>query len=255
MQWSNPFSKMIDPVLVLTEPPADVVLAPGPEAVAVGLLMRARSLLRAAALVADRMQGGSTDPIIRAILEACFTGAWLLADPDAYDVYHGHHRRKWRIIAEQQAGKPAPVDPEMRAELEYFLVRERDDMPPEANTPPFDQQAEAGDFTAFYGLYRMITRRAHPDLDAARTGLIEVEGGFRPNTDPFDVQLGDPYVKAGMYVTAKLGAQIDERLGWGRRTELSDLLVKWTAEAERALDAARAALSDEDPLPEEGSSG
>lgn len=121
MTWSNPYSKMIGEVMALTFPPDNKALGPGRESLAVGLLMRARLLLNAQALVSDRILAGATDPLLRAVLEACFTGAWLLADEGALEKYLGHHRMKWRIIAEEQLRKPKEVLPRVRRELEPFL--------------------------------------------------------------------------------------------------------------------------------------
>jgi hypothetical protein len=240
MQLAKPFQKMTREVLELTEPPPDVSVPVGAEAIAVGLLMRARVLLRANALLADRLMGGAADPLARSILEACITAAWLLADDSAYETYLGHYRRKWRVIAEGQQGKVVPLNPEIRAELDFFRDRSRTDIPPEADSPPFDQQAEAGGFEDFYSTYRMITRRAHPDLDAAHTGLIEDEkaGGFRVNPSPIAPELAEVYVKAGIYLVAKLGKQVDERLAWGRADQLGALLGRLGAESKEAIDRA-----------------
>lgn len=174
MPWANPFRKAIEEVLALTEPPPDVELPPAEEALAVGLLMRARILLRGTALLADRLLGGAADPLARSILEACFTAGWLLADPRAHDTYLGHYRKKWRQIAEEQAGKPAPLNPTVRAELDFFRDRSRVDIPPEADLPSFETQARVGGFGDFYQIYRIASRRAHPDLNAAAVGSLKM---------------------------------------------------------------------------------
>ena len=55
--------------------------------------------------------------------------------------------------------------------------------------------------------YRMITRRAHPNLDAARSRLSwnEQTGRFAPVAAPTAIELGDTYVELCIYVVAKLG--------------------------------------------------
>lgn len=248
MPWANPFRKEIDEVLALTQPPPDVELPPGPEAIAVGLLMRARILLRATALLADRLLGGATDPLVRSILEVCFTAGWLLADPGGYEIYLGHYRKKWRQIAEAQTGKPAPLNPSIRAELAFFLDRSRTDMPPEANLGPFDQQAKTGGFEDFYSLYAMASRRAHPDLNAAKLGLIEQPdlGVMRVNASPIAAELADAYVKMSTYLVARLGAVIAEHLNWENASELVAYVDRLRAEAEADFAAAKAKVESEE---------
>jgi hypothetical protein len=251
MPWASPFRKKIKLVLELTEPPPDVTLDAGVEALAVGLLMRARMLLRAHALLADRMLGGTADSLLRSILEAVFTGAWLLTEPSAYDVFLGHHRKRWRVIAGDQLGRQAPVNPAVRAELEMFLDRSNSEMPPEADVPSFQTQAQLGGFGNFYQVYRMVSRRAHPDLAAARTGLIEdpIGQGFRVNASAVSVELSNVYIEAGTYLVARLGAMVANRLEWDTTARLDGLVQRMNDEAERAFAAARAEFgtADEEP--------
>lgn len=248
MRWPNPFSQMIEEVVSLTFPPAEAPLAPGPEAVAVGLLMRARMLLRAQAILSDQILAGATDPLVRATLEACITGTWLLADEGGYDKYIGHHRRKWRIIAEEVLGKPRPASPRVKLELEPFLDRESEELPPEASVPSFEEQARIGGLDEFYSTYRMITRRAHPDLDAARTGLTGPEEGiFHPNTSPISTALGDPYIKTGVYIVARLGAEVFDRLDWEGADKLGQLVDRLRDEARNESERAGEALSEVQP--------
>lgn len=248
MRWPNPFSKTIDEVVSLTFPPADAALEPGPEAVAVGLMMRARMLLHAQAILSDRILAGATDPLVRATLEACFTGTWVLADGDAYQKYVGHHRRKWRIIAEELLGDSKEASPQVRSQLEPFLNKASKDLPPEASVPSFEEQARVGGLKDFYPTYRMVTRRAHPDLDAARTGLRgPVAGVFYPNTSPISTALGDPYIRTGVYVVARLGTLVFERLGWEGADKLEGLLARSTDQARAESEQARDALTEIEP--------
>jgi hypothetical protein len=194
-------------------------------------MMRARILLRAIALASDRMLGGAADPLVRAILESCFMAGWLLEAQNAYDTYLGHHRKKWRLIAEEQLNRAIRVnDPEIRQELELFLDPTNAELPAEGDTPPFDQQAEIGGFGNFYSTHRMVTRRAHPDLDSARAGL---RGGEGANASPFAPELAEVYVTVGIYLIARLGTRVFERVGWSGAAELNAIAERFDEQARR----------------------
>jgi hypothetical protein len=223
-----------------------LVLAPGPEAIAVGLLMRARALLRANAALADRMRGGAADPITRAILEIGFTAGWLLSgDDDAesrFQQYIGQHTREWGTIARARQQRGAPTSPQIQAELNPFLDPVSAGLPPAARVPSFEDQAKFSGLGEFYGVYRMACRLVHPNLDAAMTGLVEVPDGFTIRDPSFGPGLGGVWMEVSTYIVARTGMLVDERLGWNRATELRDLLESIT-EAAREV----AAISGAEP--------
>jgi hypothetical protein len=252
-----PFRKRVERVLELTAPPDGVTIAGRTDAIAVGLLMRARLLLHAMALLMDRMLAGATDPTARAILETTFAGGWVLNAPGADVLYLGQHRKKWTIIAEEvEARRKALaaegqatggwVDLAIHPELVPFL-KDSTDMPPPAELPGFEQMAREGGFGDFYTAYRMITRRAHPNLDAARSRLRwnEETGVFAPISSLTAVELGDPYVGLCVYVVAKFGMLVDERLDWGRAAELHRMLDDMTKQAKTTLREAEAEFGDD----------
>jgi hypothetical protein len=132
-------------------------------------------------------------------------------------------------------------------ELVPFL-KDDSDMPPPADLPPFEQMGTEGGFGEFYTTYRMITRRAHPNLDAARSRLSwnEETGVFAPVSSLTAVELGDPYADLCVYVIAKLGMLVDQRLGWGGATRLEAILVEMTQHAKRTIREAEANVGESD---------
>jgi hypothetical protein len=253
MPWPNPYAQVISEVITLTQPPADVALDPDRSSLAVGLLMRSRRLLIAQALVSDRILAGTTEPLLRAILEACFTGGWLLADEQSLDLYVGYHRKKWRIIAQDQQSRAEASGGKVHAELAPFLDRTSEDLPPESELPTFEDRARIAGLDGFYPVYRIVSRRAHPDFLAAMSGLrSRGDRMYQPNTSPIAAELGDTYINTAVYVLARFGAQVDDALGWGKAAELQDLAAGLVAEAaaEAASAAEDAELSDEDGQPD-----
>jgi hypothetical protein len=263
MPWANPFGKRIETVLDLTAPPEGTTIEGRAEAIAVGLLMRARVLLHAAALLMDRMLAGATDPTARAILETAFAAGSVLNTPGAELLYIGQHRKKWKTIAEevQQRQKVLAeegsatggwVDLVTHPELAPFLEKD-EEMPAHVELPSFEEMSRDGGFGEFYTIYRMITRRAHPNLDAARSRLSwnDETGVFAPVASLTAVELGDPYVELCIYVIAKLGMLVDERLGWGRAAGLHGILDDMTQGARSMLQEAETA-ADTDVYDEEG---
>jgi hypothetical protein len=257
MPWANPFGKRIETVLDLTAPPAGATIEGRAEAIAVGLLMRARVLLHATGLLMDRMLAGATDPTARAILETAFAAGWVLNTPDADLLYIGQHRKKWKtiaeeiqqrqkVLAEEGGGPGGGVDPVIHPELASFL-EEDEELPPPAELPSFEQMSRDGGFGEFYTTYRMITRRAHPNLDAARSRLSwdEQTGVFAPVASLTSVELGDPYVELCTYVLAKLGVLVDERLGWGRAAGLHGILDDMAQRAKSMRPGAEAAAEND----------
>jgi hypothetical protein len=253
----NPFSKKVNTVLSLTAPPNGVAIEGRADAIAVGLLMRSRVFLQAMAVLADRMLAGATDPIARAILETAFAASWVLNTPNADLLYIGQHRKKWMTIAAEiqakskvlakESGAPSGwIDLADHPELEPFLEID-ETLPPLADLPHLEQMAKDGGFGEFYTVYRMITRRAHPNLDAARSRLSwnEQTGRFAPVAAPTAIELGDTYVELCIYVVAKLGMFVDERLGWGNADGLHAVLDGMTETARTALRNADTVDGDE----------
>lgn len=76
----------------------------------------------------------------------------------------------YALLAEEGAATGGWVDLAMHPELAPFL-EEDEEMPAPAELPSFEQMSRDGGFGEFYTIYRMITRRAHPNLDAARSRL------------------------------------------------------------------------------------
>jgi hypothetical protein len=231
--WVNPFRTRIEEVLAATEPPGGLTLPPGRDAIAVGLLMRMRLLLYASAALGDRMLAGATDPLVRAIVEAAFTAAWVLEDHDAYRRYMNQHQAKWATIARETLANNASLSESHRAELETFLeepIASRD------SDFKFEEIARRGPFAEWYTTYRMITRRAHPNLDAARSRLIwqEDDGVFAVASAPVAVELADAYMWLGVYLVARVGQLVDERLAWGRADALAMVIAPLEEEAEAA---------------------
>jgi hypothetical protein len=141
------------------------------------------------------MLAGATDPTARAILETAFAAGWVLSTPGADLLYIAQHRKKWRTIAEEVQEKRKVlaeggatggwVDLGMHPELAPFL-EEDEEMPAPAELPSFEQMSRDGGFGEFYTIYRMITRRAHPNLDAARSRFRTLEiRGLSGDGDPW----------------------------------------------------------------------
>lgn len=110
-----------------------------------------------------------------------------------------------KVLAEEGGTPSGWIDLADHPELEPFLENDRA-LPPPADLPGVEQMAMGGGFGEFYTTYRMITRRAHPNWDAARSRLSwnEQTRRFAPVATPTAVELGDPYVGLCMHVVARL---------------------------------------------------
>jgi uncharacterized protein DUF5677 len=222
---SDAYEQAIAEVLALTEPPDDQELEDQGTAIAAGLLMRARMLLRATAVLGDRMLGGAADPLVRSIVEICFTAGWLLQGSDAdVDTYLGDFRRQWAIAARQQQALPRnKASDSVAGQLDPFLSALKEGFPGDARLPTLEERAKRSGFGGFYQLYRILTRLVHPELAAANSGLVEVveTGEVIVNASPTVTRLSASFVELGIYLVAKLGQQVDEALSWGRAEELA----------------------------------
>lgn len=120
-------------------------------------------------------------------------------------------------------------------------------MPPEADLPSFETQAAVGGFGDFYQIYRIASRRVHPDLNAAAVGLVEDpdSGVMRVNASPISPELANAYVK-GTYLVARLGAVIAERLKWEHASKLAAFVDRLRTEAEAAFSAAKVKLESDE---------
>jgi hypothetical protein len=163
----------------------------------------------------------------------------------------------WRIIAEEVDARRKVLQEELQAtggwislathpELVPFL-RDEQGMPLPADLPPLKQMATEGGFGEFYTAYRMISRRAHPNLDAARSRLTwnGETGAFAPLSSLAAVELGNPYADLCIYVVAKFGMLVDERLRWGRADRLHEILDEMTTRARTTLEEAEANAGDD----------
>jgi hypothetical protein len=122
-------------------------------------------------------------------------------------------------------------------------------MPQPAKLPPFEHMATEGGFGEFYTAYRMISRRANLDAARSRLSWNEETGAFAPLSSLAAVELGNPYAGLCIYVVAKFGMLVDERLGWGRAARLHKVIDDMTQETKSMLRDTEADVGDE---PESG---